>query len=64
MKIKEQVYETDAGSPSTTREQKMKKLREGGMMDNDVLMEKEDPLNGEGFSRGGFLKRNNFGDRF
>lgn len=63
MKLKEQVYDTDAGSPSTTREQKYKKLEQAGLSNNDRLKDCEDPLDGHGYSRGGFLKRNNFGDR-
>lgn len=54
----------DPGEPVSNRTQKRTKLKQAGLLHNDALMESEDPSSGSGISRGGFLKRNNYGDRF
>jgi hypothetical protein len=53
---------TDAGMPTSTYEDKQKQLRQAGLLDTE-LGEVEN-LSPTGHSVGGFLKRNNFGDRF
>ena len=53
---------TDPGSPTSTHSDKRKKLEQGDLLDT-TLGEVEN-LEPTGHSVGGFLKRNNFGDRF
>lgn len=55
---------TDPGTPESERSRKRKQLDDAGLLNNGELMNGEDALDGRGYSRGGFLKRNNFGDRF
>lgn len=53
---------TDPGIPTSSHEDKRKKLAQGALLDTTLgQVENLDP---SGFSRGGFLKRNNFSDRF
>lgn len=56
---------TDAGTPSMRREKKREQMRDAHLLGNDALQEYENP-NGslEGTDIGGFLPRNNYGDRF
>ena len=53
---------TDAGEPTSSHADKRKKLGQADLLDT-TLDEVED-LKSTGHSVGGFLKRNNFGDRF
>ena len=53
---------TDAGKPSTSHGDKRKQLKEADLLDT-TLGEVEN-LSETGHGAGGFLKRNNFGDRF
>ena len=58
---------TDAGMPSTRREQKMKQLKAAGLYDElqrDDINESAEMANSGNKQPGGFLPRNNFDDRF
>lgn len=65
MKLKEQKFDTDAGSPPPTDAEHKRRMKQGGLAGNDALREYENPEgDGGGVSFGGFLKRNNYSDRF
>ena len=56
---------TDAGTPEPTNAGHKRRMQQGGLAQNDALMEYENPAGGSGCTQeGGFLKRNNNGDRF
>lgn len=65
MKLVAQVYETDAGKPEATDAAHKRRMKQGGLSENEALEYYENPEGGAGVSQaGGFLKRNNYGDRF
>lgn len=53
---------SDPGEPSSTHADKKRRMAQGALLDT-TLGEVEN-LDVSGYGRGGFLKRNNFGDRF
>lgn len=55
----------DPGSPPPTNAQHRRRMQQGALAGNDALKEYENP-NGDADAsgRGGFLKRNNYSDRF
>lgn len=58
---------TDAGKPSTRREQKMKQLRTAGLdevLRDECVNEAAEMENAGNKQPGGFLPRQNFDDRF
>jgi len=56
---------TDAGKPEPTDAGHKRRMRQGGLADNEALEFYENPEDGSGVTQpGGFLKRNNYGDRF
>lgn len=53
---------TDPGSPTSSHGEKRKKMEQGDLL--DTRLGEVENLAPTGHSVGGFLKRNNFGDRF
>lgn len=53
---------TDPGSPTSTHSDKRKKMEQGDLLETNL--DQVENLAPTGHSAGGFLKRNNFGDRF
>lgn len=53
---------TSPGKPTSTHEDKMNKMRQGDLL--DTRLGEVENLAPTGHNVGGFLKRNNFGDRF
>ena len=65
MRLKEQKYDTDAGKPEATDAGHKRRMKQAGLLDNEALESFEHATQGEGTMQpGGFLKRNNYGDRF
>ncbi len=65
MKLIEQKIDTDAGTPEPTDAGHKRRMKQGGLAGNEALEKYENPEGGAGISQpGGFLKRNNNGDRF
>ena len=57
-------FDTDAGTPEPTNAAHKRRMKQGGLSQNDALMEFENPAGGVGIEQpGGFLRRNNYGDR-
>ena len=64
MKLKETTYDTDAGTPESTTAGHKRRMKQGDLSGNEALTEFENAAAGSGISQpGGFLKRNNYGDR-
>lgn len=64
MKLKTQSFATDAGKPEPTNASHKRRMEQGCLSGNEALMEYENPAGGEGrLEPGGFLRRNNYGDR-
>ena len=53
---------TDAGSPPPSNAEHKRRMRQGNLSDNAALQEYENPVPGQ--ESKGFLKRNNYGDRY
>ena len=65
MKLKEISRDTDAGTPEPTDAAHKRRMRQGNLSGNAALQEVENPNgDGGGVDSGGFLKRNNYSDRF
>ena len=65
MKLKEISRDTDAGKPEPTDAGHKRRMQQGGLAGNEALEFYENPEGGAGKipAAGGFLKRNNYGDR-